>query len=116
MDLADDALRRRALDALGHFGDALARAALEHGQVFLRPASMTWEGSFGTMQGHVVVLRTGRAMHDRLSSAEVEAYVARDALHVAIAAALAERAGHALVALELEAGEVGRTGGGPYRT
>lgn len=113
--MTDEALRRRALDFVGPLGDALAREALEHGEVIVAPAGVAWEGSLGTVQGHRVLLRASPEIHARLVAEDAPALTAKDALQAALAAALAERAGHALADLAFEEGARRAPGGGPYR-
>lgn len=106
---ADEPLRRRALDRLGPLADVAARDALEHGAITIAAEEASWEGSLGTVVGHRAVLRIPSSVLVRIGEAS------RDALVAAIAAALAERPGHALADLVLEEGTTTSRTGSPYR-
>jgi hypothetical protein len=110
---ADDRLRRRALDLLGAYGDALARDALETGVVELEHDVAVWQGTGGPVRGHRAVLSVAPELLARLD----ESHAARDALAQALAAALAERAGEALSDLvyAVRGAPAAGPSGGPYR-
>jgi 2-keto-3-deoxy-galactonokinase len=109
--LVDDALRLRALDVLGPLGDALAREALATGGVAIEHDVIAWQGTRGPMHGHRVVVMTSDALHAQLETS----HAAKDALAAALAAAMAERAGHAVADVRIEIGHVARPSLGPYR-
>ena len=109
--VADERLRMRALDVLGPLGDALAREVLEAGSVLVEHDVLAWEGSHGTTHAHRVVLVVPEALADRL----VSKHAAQDGLSAALAAAMAERPGHSVADVRVEAGELKATGLGPYR-
>jgi hypothetical protein len=108
---ADEPLRIRALEALGPLGDALARSALESGSVLVEHDVLAWEGSHGTVHAHRVVVVLPDDLHARL----IVSHAAKDALSAALAAAMAERAGHAVADVVVEAGVVEHSMSGPYR-
>jgi hypothetical protein len=107
----DEPLRIRALEVLGPLGDALAREALESGSVVVEHDVLAWEGSHGTTHAHRVVVVVGDALAERLASK----HAANDGLAAALAAAMAERPGHSVADVRIEAGEVAAAGLGPYR-
>jgi hypothetical protein len=109
--VADEPLRLRALEVLGPLGDALAREALESGTVLVEHDVLAWEGSHGTTHAHRVVVTLAGTLHVRLATS----HAAKDGLEAALAAAMAERAGHAVADVRLEAGERADMGLGPYR-
>ena len=111
--VADEPLRIRALEVLGPLGDALAREALESGSVAVEHDVLAWEGSHGTTHAHRVVVVVSDELHAQLASR----HAAKDGLAAALAAAMAERAGHSVADVRIEAGELerARTGLGPYR-
>src|SRR4030095_7134389 len=90
--VADDPLRVRALEVLGPLGDELARVALETGSVAIEHDVLAWEGSHGAGHAHRVGLADSDELHGQLASS----HAARDGLEAALAAAMAERAGHAV--------------------
>lgn len=108
----DEQLRRRAIDILGPLGDEVAREALEVGAVAVEHDVLAWEGSHGTIHAHRVVVLAPAALHARV----VASHAARDGLSAALAAAMAERGGHAVADVRVEIGEreTGRSSG-PYR-
>jgi hypothetical protein len=109
---ADDALRLRALEVLGPLGDELAREALESGSVAIEHDVLAWEGSHGAVHAHRVVVMTGAELHARLAAS----HAARDGLSAALAAAMAERAGHSVADVRFEIGELATPASpGPYR-
>lgn len=108
---ADELLRLRALEVLGPLGDALAREALESGSALVEHDVLTWEGSHGTTHAHRVVLVVPQELAARLAST----HAAKDGLAAALSAAMAERAGHAVADVRIEAGALEPTGNGPYR-
>jgi len=111
--VADEALRLRALEVLGPLGDALAREALESGTTLVEHDVLAWEGSHGTTHAHRVVVVVSEELHARL----VSKHAAKDGLAAALAAAMAERTGHSMAEVRIEAGELELTptGLGPYR-
>lgn len=109
--VVDEHLRVRALDALGSLGDALAHDALEHGSVVVEHDVRAWEGSYGTVHGHRIVVRLTAELHGRV----VASHAAMDGLSAALAAAMAERGGHAVADLRVEVGAPAAPGSSPYR-
>lgn len=107
----DEPLRIHALDALGPLGDAVARSALESGAILVEHDVLAWEGSHGPVRAHRIVL----VLPDDLHAGLVASHAAKDALAAALAAAMAERAGHAVADVVVEAGAVDHVGSGPYR-
>jgi hypothetical protein len=92
-----EALRAAALATLGPHADERAREALQRAILRVDPAVTGWESSGGRVAGHRVVLEL-----DVLTLARIRAVPALDdALHAALASAVASRAGHALSELEL---------------
>lgn len=107
----DAALRRLALEALGPFGDALAREALEHGGLWAEREG-GWEGTSGHVAGIRAVLVVDAETHARIAAHPA----AVDAVVAAVAAAIAHDPGCVLVDLALTAGAVRRgPAGSPYR-
>ena len=107
----DDPLRLRALEVLGPHGDALGQTALETGTVSVDHDVRAWEGSHGTVRAHRVVLAVPAELHARL----MESYAARDGIAAALAAAMAERAGHTVADVSVEIGVPDARGSSPYR-
>jgi len=108
----DEALRMRALDVLGPLGDPTAREVLDVGTVSVAHDVTSWEGSGGRVRGHRVVVIAPSAVHARFSAS----HAAADALTAALAAAMAERPGESVAAVEVRAGiPEWHGGGGPYR-
>lgn len=109
--IGDDALRRRALDALGPLGEAGAREALEAGGVEVELAVATWEGSHGTVQAHRVTLVLPADLHARVSASPATL----DALSAAFASAISTPL-TTLYDFRVRVGSVDRLRGtGPYR-
>ena len=109
--VTDEPLRVRALDVLGPLGDASAREALESGSVVVEHDVLAWEGSHGTTHAHRVVVVVGPGLAERLAPK----HAAKDGLAAALAAAMAERPGHSVADVRIEAGAIEPTGLGPYR-
>lgn len=109
--VADEHLRVRALEALGALGDALAHAALEHGSVMVEHDVTTWEGSHGTVHGHRIVVMLAADLHAQV----VASHAALDGLSAALAAAMAERGGHAVADVRVETGVPAAPASSPYR-
>ena len=107
----DELLRIHALEALGPLGDQLARSALETGSILVEHDVLAWEGSHGTVHAHRVVVVLPDEVHAQL----IVSHAAKDALSAALAAAMAERAGHAVADVTIEAGTVEHVMSGPYR-
>jgi hypothetical protein len=108
----DDALRVRALDALGPLGENLAREALEAGAVLVEHDVLAWEGSHGTMHGHRVVVAVPSELRARVEAM----HAAMDSLAAALAAAMSERGGHSVADVRLaSAPRVAPSSGSPYR-
>ncbi len=106
----DEGLRLLALDVLGPLGQPLAREALETGALEVHPHVMTWQGSLGVVEGHLVVLWL-----DPDLCASVNALPsAVDALTAAVAAAVAKVSGNALAELKVLA-RPSRPRTSPYR-
>lgn len=106
----DDALRRRALDALGPLGHGVAREALETGALEVERDVAAWEASHGTVHGDRVVVRVEAAVVARI----LETPAAQDELAHAISAALAADGARTLYDLAFDVSEVPRDGS-PYR-
>ncbi len=111
----DEALRIRALEALGPLGDVLARVALEEGSILVEHDVLAWEGSHGPVQAHRVIVVLPADVHVRFAAREGSSHAAKDALAAALAAAMAERAGQAVADVVIEAGVVEPAMSGPYR-
>ena len=109
----DEPLRLRALEALGPLGDELARAALEAGVILVEHDVRTWEGSHGTVHAHRVVLVLPAELHARVAGV---GHAAQDALAAALAAAMAEHAGHAVADVAYVIGRENDDAGSPYRS
>ena len=107
----DDHLRIAALEALGPLGEPLAREALEAGAVSVEHDVLAWEGTQGTMHGHRIVVTLEAQVHARV----VASYAAVDGLQAALAAAMAERGGHAVADVRIEAGPPRAPSSSPYR-
>jgi hypothetical protein len=90
-------VRARAIDALGALGDSRAREALESAEIAIEPSIATWEGSSGTVHGHRVVVAIDAALLARVRASPAT----EDALHAALAAAIAEGPRDALHDLRL---------------
>jgi glyoxylase-like metal-dependent hydrolase (beta-lactamase superfamily II) len=103
-------LRLAALDALGPHGDELAREALEAGELSLEEAVSTWEASSGTVRGRRVAL----ALPDALLARVRASFAAIDAMHAAVAAAIA-RDSERDALLDLRLCERASKPGSPYR-
>lgn len=101
-EIAPEVLRRGALDALGPHGDLRARDALEQGALSIEHRVTSWEASVGTVHGHRVTLEVPAPLKDEVERSPF----AVDALHAAIAAAVARQGmEHSLAELRLVAGE-----------
>lgn len=111
----DEALRIHALEALGPLGDVLARVALEEGSILVEHDVLAWEGSHGTVHAHRVIVVLPADVHARFAASDVSSHAAKDALAAALAAAMAEHAGHAVADVVIESGVVEHTMSGPYR-
>ena len=111
----DEPLRVHALEALGPLGDVLARAALDAGSVLVEHDVLAWEGSHGTVHAHRVVVVLPADVNARFAASDVSSHAAKDALAAALAAAMAERAGHAVADVVIEAGVVEHGISAPYR-
>jgi acetylornithine deacetylase/succinyl-diaminopimelate desuccinylase-like protein len=110
----DDALRVRALEVLGPLGDALAREALERGIVLVEHDVRSWQSSHGTVRGHRVVVALPEELLLRIDARHA-GHATRDSLAASLAAAMAERAGQAMVDVRLAGGDVERMPKHPYR-
>jgi hypothetical protein len=108
---ADEPLRLRALEVLGPLGDALAREALETGSVVVEHDVLAWEGSHGTTHAHRIAVVVEGELEARL----IASHAAKDGLGAALAAAMSERAGHAVADVRVEAGALEAPALGPYR-
>lgn len=106
----DVALQRLALDRLGEFAPPLAREALECGALEVRPDVLEWTGTLGTVRGHHVVLW----LREELQTRVLELPAVVDALTAAVATAVANAPGNALVKFEiLSSGATAKAS--PYR-
>ncbi len=92
-----EALRQAALDALGPHADERTREALEVAELQLEAAVAAWESSAGHVEGHRVTLSVDAATLGRLRAAPA----LEDALHAALAAAMARHPGQTLAGLVL---------------
>jgi hypothetical protein len=106
----DVGLRLLALERLGPLGHPFAREALECGTVEVVLDVLDWEGTFGTIHGHRVIVRVDESLFARVSAVPA----AVDALTSAVAAAVAQTAGHALAELKIQPRTEPRSGT-PYR-
>jgi len=107
----DEHLRVAALEALGPLGEPLAREALETGAVAVEHDVLAWEGTQGTMHGHRIVVTLDAQLHARL----VASHAAVGGLEAAVAAAMAERGGHAVADVRIEVGAPRAPSSSPYR-
>jgi hypothetical protein len=96
-DLGPGELRRAALDALGPYADPRAREILGYAELVVAPGVVSWESSEGPVDGHRVAMAVDAECLGRLRAAPHLI----DALHAALAAAIAGRPGEALAGLEL---------------
>jgi len=98
----DEGLRLLALDRLGALAPELARLALEAGVVEVEPNVLAWDGSLGTVHGHLVVLWLDRDLWTRVREVPSVA----DALTAALAGAVAQASGNALAELKILARDI----------
>jgi hypothetical protein len=105
-----ESLRRAALDALGPLGSELAREALVHGAIDVRPSVTQWEASAGRVDGHRVTI----GLDDTRLAQVRRDHSAYDALCAAIASAIATQPGESLFELTVEPAVPGMTET-PYR-
>ena len=96
-ELSPEALRHAALDALGPYADARAREALQASVLSVEPAGAGWEASAGHVDGQRVTLAVDAATLGRLRAVPA----LEDALHAALAAAVARHPGQTLASLAL---------------
>jgi hypothetical protein len=80
----NERLRIIALERLGAHAPALAREALETATMSMVEAVLTWQGSFGHVRAHRVVLAVDPALSERVHASPF----ALDALTAAIAGAI----------------------------
>jgi hypothetical protein len=111
----DEQLRIHALEALGPLGDTLARAALDAGSILVEHDVLAWEGSHGRVHAHRVFVALPADVHARFAASDVSSHAAKDALAAALAAAMAERPGHAVADVVIETGVVEHGVSAPYR-
>ncbi|MBS2015180.1 MAG: hypothetical protein JST00_19975 [Deltaproteobacteria bacterium] len=112
LPVPDDRLRVRALEALGAFGDEIARAVLASGAVALEHDAMEWDGSSGHVRAHRVVVTVEAELHARFHAS----HAANDALVAALSAAMAERPSEVVGHVDVVAGDPGVAPSmGPYR-
>jgi hypothetical protein len=95
--LSPEELRHAGLDALGPYADERAREALEGAELRIDPAVTAWESSGGHVEGHRVTLAVDASTLARLR----EAPALEDALHAALATAIASRKGEVLAGLQI---------------
>ena len=108
----DDRLRLRALEALGAFGDDVARDVLSSGAVAVEHDAMEWDGSSGHVRAHRVVVVVEAELHARFRAS----HAANDALAAALSSAMAERPGEVVGHVDVVAGDPGVVpSAGPYR-
>ena len=110
--LTSELLRAAALDALGPHGDECARDALTAAVIAIELGVTSWESSSGTVRGHRVVLELPASTLAHVNDAPA----AGDALHAAVAAAVAsfgER--EALADLATRWARTRGPSGAPYR-
>jgi len=95
--LSPETLRHAALDALGPYADERARGALQAAGLYVEPVGAGWESSAGHVDGQRVTLAVDAATLGRLRAAPA----LEDALHAALAAAVARHPGQTLTSLAL---------------
>jgi len=95
--LSPEPLRRAALDALGPYADERTRSALQEAVIRIDHAVTSWQSSHGPVEGHRVVLAVQAVTLARLRSTPS----LTDALHAALATAVASRKGEALASLDI---------------
>lgn len=93
----DEGLRFLAISKLAHLAPALAREALEAGEVEVQDGVMAWNGSYGMVHGHLVVLWLDPDLCRRVTDAPS----AVDALTQAFAGAVGQVSGNALAELKI---------------
>lgn len=93
----NDGLRRLAIGKLNPYSAPLTREALESGVVEVEPNVLAWNGTMGTVHGHLVVLWLEPELCRRVN----EAPSAIDGLTAALASAVAQASGHALAELKV---------------
>jgi hypothetical protein len=103
-------LRAIALERLGAHAPELAREALETARMHVIEGVLGWQGSFGDVRAHRVVLELDPALADRVRASPF----AVDALTAAVAGAIAGNAREALAELVVASGTIDATSS-PYR-
>ncbi len=93
----DEGLRLLAIGKLSEFSPALAREALECGEVEVEPNVLAWNGTMGMVHGHLIVLWLDPDTCGRVN--ETPSVV--DALTAAMASAVAQVSGQALAELKV---------------
>ena len=98
----DEGLRLLAISKLSELSPPLAREALDLGVVEVESNVLAWNGSYGMVHGHLVVLwlDPDTAQHVNETPSVV------DALTAALASAVAQVSGHALAELKVLAREM----------
>lgn len=107
----DEGLRYLAIGKLGELAPPLAREALEVGEVEMEANVLAWNGSYGMVHGHLVVLWLDPDTCRRVN----EAPSVVDALTHAFAAAVGQVAGQALAELKVAQRETVARRSTPYR-
>lgn len=95
--LSPETLRHAALEALGPYSDERAREALQASLLHVEPVGAGWESSAGHVDGQRVTLAVDAATLGRLRAVPA----LEDALHAALAAAVARHPGQTLTSLAL---------------
>lgn len=98
----DEGLRYLAISKLGELAPPLAREALEGGEVEMQADVLAWNGSYGMVRGHLVVLWLDPDTCRRVN----EAPSVVDALTHAFAGAVSQVSGHSLAELKVLAREM----------
>jgi hypothetical protein len=93
----DNGLRLLSIERLGELAPPLAREALENGTTDIEPDVLAWNGTFGMVHGHLVVLWLDPELCLRVLA--VPSVV--DALTKAIARAVAEASNNTLAELKI---------------
>lgn len=97
----DEGLRLLGITKLSELAPALAREALDSGVIEVEANVLAWNGSYGMVHGHLVVLWLDPDTARRVN--ETPSVV--DALTAAMASAVALVSGHALAELKVLARE-----------
>lgn len=107
----DEGLRLLGLARLPELAPPAAREALELGVIEVESDVLAWNGSYGMVHGHLVVLWLDPETCRRVT----EAPSVVDALTAALAAAVAQVSGHALAELKVLSREMAPRRSTAYR-